>query len=170
MQGIMDALRGFNLAGASFATWADEQATKGTMEFRIRLVEAGILPPSGLGTPAQAFAVGGARISSPPKVAITGARFGKVAAIESQYDWWKSRYKISLMALIWWILPPHKILAVYGAMMDMKAFATGELSDAFLKGWLFALAKGKAGGMVGIPTTRKMQRRAFRRRIWRGRA
>jgi len=170
MQAILESLRSFNMTGASFAQWADDQATKGLEDFHIKLVEAGIITPGGA-TPAQSFSQGASSLSTGVRIGTPGlGRIGPIEDVNSQYEWWKSKYKFGLMALLWWVLPPHKILAVYGAVMDLKAFATGELSDAFLKGWLFALAKGKAGGMVGAPTTRKMQRRAFRRRLWRGRS
>ena len=92
------------------------------------------------------------------------------ADVLQQYAWHQTKFHTSLISLIWWVLPPSKMLAVYGASMDALAFSTGELlTPRFLSAWATAYFKGKVGGAAGIATTEKMLRRGVRRRIWRGR-
>lgn len=87
-----------------------------------------------------------------------------------QYAMHQTKFHTSLISLIWWVLPPSKMLALYGASMDALAFSSGELlQPRFISAWATAYFKGKAGGLMGVATTEKMARRGVRRKIYMGR-
>jgi len=93
-----------------------------------------------------------------------------ITPIGEQYAIHEAVFTPRVMGIIWWLMPPSKLWAVYGATSDIMAFVSGELlTPTFFAAWGGAFLRGKAGGVMGVPTTKKMVRRGFKRRLWRGR-
>lgn len=69
--------------------------------------------------------------------------------------------------LIWWIVPPSVVWSYIGMAADVRGLMLGYFaSPEILLPYLSAFGLGKVGGLTKMPTTRKMQRRGFRRGLW----
>lgn len=92
-----------------------------------------------------------------------------ITPTDSQYAWHQTRLHITLISLLWWLIPPSKILMVFGAAMDAMSFASGKLLEQrYLSLWITAYAKGQLAARAGVFATEKQARRKGRRYIWRG--
>jgi hypothetical protein len=90
--------------------------------------------------------------------------------IESQYAIHKTRFHTSFISLLWWVLPPTRLLAIYGAAMDVLGVTSGKLLEArFIGMWVTAYLKGILAARMGLIATEKQGRRLARRTIYRGR-
>ena len=92
---------------------------------------------------------------------------GGVSVVQSQYAWHKTRFHSSIISLLWWLLPPSKVLAWYGATMDIAGIASGKLLEPrYLSLWITAYLKGTMAARAGLVATEKQLRRKGRRGLW----
>jgi hypothetical protein len=90
--------------------------------------------------------------------------------VENQYLWHETSLHISLISLLWWIIPPSKMLMVFGAAMDAISVVEGKLlKPRYLSLWVTAYVKGQVSARAGLFATEKQARRKGRRYIYRGR-
>lgn len=92
-----------------------------------------------------------------------------IVPVESQYAWHTLRLHTTLISLLWWLIPPSKLLMLFGATMDAASLASGKLLQGrYLSLWVTAYVKGQVAARAGVFATEKQARRKARRYVWRG--